>query len=95
MTPKQRLMTPPRIQFTISGLHWATFWAAVACGSWVIASQQSRESDLYWHAWRIGIVAPCIAVGALFGQFKLGLYCGVLLIAVMYFYIAVTGSFPL
>jgi hypothetical protein len=85
----------PRFQFTIRVLLWATFWVAVACGSWVIASQQSMESDLYWYAWRIGVVAPCIAVGTLFGKFKWGLYFGILVIALIYLYIAITRSFPL
>src|SRR5689334_3453082 len=27
-------MTPPRFQYTIRGLLWATFWAAVGMGAW-------------------------------------------------------------
>ena len=40
-----RSATPPRFQFTIRGMLWATFWLALACGAWTISPKYAHD---YW-----------------------------------------------
>jgi hypothetical protein len=55
-------MTPPRFQFTIKGMLWATFW--VAAGMAVVATPQvSRGIGLL-----VLFIAPLSALLSLFGR---------------------------
>ena len=76
--------TPPRFQFTIRGLLWATFWAAVACAAIV-------QSGRYWDALSlpmpvftslIATFSLCAAVGAIIGQHGKGILVGGLFVAI-------------
>ena len=66
-------MIPPRFQFTIRGLLWATFWAAAWGTCWVSYQQGGRLSRLAL----FGVAAlPFAACGALFGDARSGLMLG-------------------
>ena len=73
-------MTPPRFQFTIRNILWATFWVTVSCISWIDYKPADQNPPLMFAMIAGRIVVPFIAVGALFGHAFLGfLVCFVLL----------------
>lgn len=88
-------MTPPRFQFTIRGLLWATFWVAVWSVCCVALPQEGSVAIL-------GIfglpILPFVAIGALFGKAKWGLLVGVgawLLLTVLILILMLSGLMPM
>ena len=80
-------MTPPRFQFTIRGLLWATFWAAVACaatcypqgiGYWNPTAPDALMVSTPMITGILVLVALCAAVGALVGQQRKGILVGLI-----------------
>ena len=71
-------MTPPRFQFTIRGLLWATFWVAVSAAAWTALPNPSSGDGLFnlLVVYTACIAAPSAAIGALFGQARLGFFAG-------------------
>ena len=71
-------MIPPRFQFTISGLLWATFWAAVSVAAWTAMPNPWTGAGLFklLVVYTACIAAPSAAIGALFGQARLGFFVG-------------------
>ena len=61
-----------------AGWLWATFWAAVSMGVWVIALKRGivHEDGLYALSVTVGLVCPSIAIGTLFGKPRRGLQVG-------------------
>ena len=80
-------MTTPRFQFTIRGMLWATFWAAVSAAAWKVFGDHDWWPG-YEHislpALLIGLASPFAAVGALFGRTRLGIGTGAI-VAMMIF----------
>lgn len=76
----------PRFQFTIRGLLWATFWAAVSAGAWTLAIRHMLSSEdavglgILVLALFTGIFSPFVAVGALFGRPLMGFKVGALIL---------------
>jgi len=79
-------MTPPRFQFTIRGLLWATFWVAVS-GAALCYRQFVPQWDfeIIWRVFTVGTpmlrsliatVCLCAAGGALMGRQRQGLRVG-------------------
>lgn len=84
----------PRIQFTIRGLLWATFWLAVAFSAWMADDASKRfftgqpyrllvPASLILAA---QVASPLIAAGALFDRIFWGLVVGLPLGAIWLFY---------
>jgi len=71
-------MTPPRFQFTIRGLLWATFWVAVCAGAWTLALRYMIHSEdpvglsILVAALAAGLFTPGLAIGAFFGKARTG-----------------------
>src|SRR5262245_12062136 len=81
-------MIPPRFQFTIKGLLWATFWLAAAISAFCYPRSWCKWVDRNWD-WPWGyfanpattaplivVVCLCAAVGAIVGRHRLGLAVG-------------------
>jgi len=62
-------MNPPRFQFTMMGLLWATFWVAVSAAAWSLCFSLWRDHKaLVLIVALIGVATPFVAFGAIFGK---------------------------
>lgn len=77
-----------RFQFTLRGILWATFWAAVSMGAWACFAQ-SLPLDGH-SAWPLiasyfaGLAFACSAIGALFRRTVGGLVAGLVLAGIAF-----------
>ena len=86
-------MTPPRFQFTIRGLLWATFWAAVSLAAWPLYFQYRWPMTPMWAleglpkalSFILCVSSPFTAIGALFNQGFRGFLVGGTMVLVVYF----------
>lgn len=70
-------MTRLRIQFTLRGMLWATFWVALSTQTWLVFHRpQTPHSVLPFLAYIFGFITGFGALGALFGQTRTGLELG-------------------
>ena len=85
-------MTSPRFQFTIRGLMWATFWAAVSMGAWSIIA--NSDNTLVAFVFILpAVLAPFMSIGALFSRTVDGLLCGITAICICLMIAAVSVPF--
>lgn len=63
----------PRFQFTIRGMLWATFWAAVSMASWAVWFRSERPSSEMFAFVFLGIVSPALAIAPLVSRNKLAI----------------------
>ena len=77
-------MTPPRFQFMISGMLWATFWVAVSAGALGLIARTENKVEWWWNLVGMAMVAgPFAAVGALFRRTSWGLIVGLGVVALL------------
>ncbi|MCE9545303.1 MAG: hypothetical protein K8T25_07275 [Planctomycetia bacterium] len=77
-------MTEPRLQFSLRGILYATFWVAVFAGAGMITRGSDAEaSPLFVLGLRLVLlISPVVAVTALFERATLGLLLSVATIGV-------------
>lgn len=79
-------MEKPRFQFTIRGMLWATFWAAIGFATYRFMPAEIKSVNPLMPGILIFIFAatPCFALGSLLGRSEFGLWAGVLAAIVAY-----------
>ncbi len=71
-------MSLPQFRFSTGRILWVALWAAVSCAAWFIDLRgvPALNGLVLWTGLRA--VAPCIAIGALFGQQSKRAYLGII-----------------
>ena len=92
-------MTPPRFQFTIRNLMWATFWVAVSFGGWVLFTHEAFRymAVLRTTAFCLVLFGPCAAIGCIAGYPRAGIAVGFVLAAILVAFISwvtIVSGFP-
>lgn len=97
-------MTPPRFQFTIRGMLWATFWAGASFSAWNMDVPWVASRHYYGPTYGYGLLSefigigitiarlcgPFTAIGALFGRAFWGFVVGSAALVALY---TSSGSF--
>ena len=82
-------MATRRIQLTLAGLMWATFWTGVGFASWVRVGSPGDSPKLLTPSLVFGVLvmfeAFPVAVGALLRRTVLGAVIGLIIIPVLFF----------
>jgi hypothetical protein len=93
---ESRAMRLPRIQFTIRGILWATFWMAVCFASWIsfepLANAPGSPRIVGYGLMFFIFGGPFLALGALFGRLWIGAILAVAAFCSFIGYLAFTFS---
>ena len=87
-------MLPLRLQFTIRGLLWATFWVAVSAACFCYAKYHEGPASPFAVILLSSLffMSPCLAVGFLCGRPFAGFIAGLAAIALAVVMMSLTAS---
>ncbi|MCE9552703.1 MAG: hypothetical protein K8T91_04905 [Planctomycetes bacterium] len=81
-------MTPPRFQFTIRGLLWATFWAAVALAAFTSAgplraAAEKNGDATYILCQAVAVCGAAVSLSTLFNRARQGIMASLVIMGMM------------